>query len=217
MKTRHHVMFIEDDEIEIATFRRLYEGDQFELTGLCIDFPRSVLPALGEVLGDRVPDLFVLDLFFPATSNPPGGFTPDTFGDARAHLARVLRTAEELEGMFLDESALAKSDKELLRAGSELVYWAQRMLRHWCDVLGQSPSGGIALMRLLHEKYPTVPAVFYSRKATVPDVKAALAAGALDVLIKPHRSLEDAEAGRIREILADYCEGGGPGWRRPLA
>jgi len=53
------------------------------------------------------------------------------------------------------------------------------------DVLGQSPAGGIALMRLLRKQYPTVPAVFYSRKATVVDVKAALDAGALDVLIKP--------------------------------
>jgi CheY-like chemotaxis protein len=217
MKTRHHIMFIEDDEIEIATFRRLYEGDQFELTGLCIQFPRSVLPALGELLGDRVPDLFVLDLFFPATSNPPGGFTPDTVGDARAQLARVLRAAEELEGMFLDESALAKNDKELLRAGSELVYWSQRMLRRWCDVLGQSPSGGIALMRLLRERYPAVPAVFYSRKAMVADVKTALEAGALDVVIKPHRSLEDAEAVRIRETLAQYCEGRTPDWRKTPA
>jgi CheY-like chemotaxis protein len=208
-------MFIEDDESEIATFRRLYEGDQFELTGLCIQLPRSVLPALGTLLGDRIPDLFVLDLFFPAISNPPGGFTPDTVGEARAQLSRVLRAAEELEGMFLDESALEKNDKELLRAGSELVYWSQRMLRHWCDVLGTSPTGGIALMRLLREKYPTVPAVFYSRKATVTDVKAALEAGALDVLIKPHRTLEDAEAPRFREILAAYCEGQGPGWRRP--
>jgi CheY-like chemotaxis protein len=174
-----------------------------------------VVPALGEVLGDRIPDLFVLDLFFPAISNPPGGFTPDTVGEARAQLARVLRAAEELEGMFLDESALEKNDKELLRAGSELVYWSQRMLRHWCDVLGTSPSGGIALMRLLRERYPTVPAVFYSRKATVADVKVALEAGALDVLIKPHRTLEDAEAGRFREILAAYCEGRGPGWRAP--
>jgi DNA-binding NarL/FixJ family response regulator len=125
----------------------------------------------------------------------------------------VLRSAEELEGMFLDESALAKNDKELLRAGAELVYWSQRMLRHWCDVLGQSPSGGIALMRLLRDKYPSVPVVFYSRKAMVGDVKAALQAGALDVLIKPHRSLEDAEAVRMREALAHYCDGRAPGWR----
>ena len=211
---RHHILFIEDDPTEIATFRRLYEGDQFELTGVCAEFPRSILPALAEALGDRVPDLFVLDMFFPAVSNPPGGFTPDTVGGARAGLARVLQATQELEGMFLDESALEKNDKELLRAGAELVYWSQRMLRHWCDVLGQSPSGGIALMRLLREKYPTVPAVFYSRKAMVADVKAALEAGALDVLIKPHRSLEDVEAVRIREILAAYCEGRGPGWRR---
>ncbi len=216
MKTRRHILFIEDDEIEIATFRRLYAGDQFELTDLCIQFPRSVLPALGETLGDRVPDLFVPDLFFPAVAKPRGGFTEDTVGEARAHLGRALRAAEELEGTFLDDTALAENDKELLRAGSELVYWSQRMLRHWCDVLGQSSSGGIALMRLLREKYPTVPAVFYSRKAMVSDVKAALEAGALDVLIPPHRTLEDAEAGRLRQAPARYCEdrvraGGRPG------
>jgi CheY-like chemotaxis protein len=214
MNRRHHITFIEDDEAEMTTFRRLYEGDQFELTGVCIQSPRSALPIISEALGERVPDLFVLDLFFPATSNPPGGFTPDTVDDARLQLTRVLRAAGELEGMFLDESALAKNDKELLRAGSELVYWSQRMLRRWCDVLGQSPSGGIALMRILREKYPAVPAVFYSRKAMVADVKAALEAGALDVLIKPHRLLEDAEAAAIRETLARYCEGLGPGWRK---
>ena len=214
MSARHHIVFIEDDEAEMVTFRRLYEGDQFELTGVCIQSPRSVLAPLAEALGDRVPDLFVLDLFFPAISDPPGGFTPDTIDDARAQLTRVLVAAQELEGMFFDDSVLAKNDKELLRAGSELVYWSQRMLRHWCDVLGQSPSGGIALMRLLRDKYPSVPAVFYSRKATVADVKAALAAGALDVLIKPHRSVQDVEAVRMREILAGYGEGRGPDWRR---
>jgi CheY-like chemotaxis protein len=214
MTGRHHIVFIEDDEAEMATFRRLYEGDQFELTGVCIQSPRSVLAPLAEALGDRVPDLFVLDLFFPAVSDPPGGFTPDTIDDARAHLTRVLVAAQELEGMFFDDSALAKNDKELLRAGSELVYWSQRMLRHWCDVLGASPSGGIALMRLLRDRYPSVPAMFYSRKATVDDVKAALAAGAIDVLIKPHRSFQDSEAVRIREVLARYCEGREPDWRR---
>lgn len=152
-------------------------------------------------------------MYFPVTSDPPGGFTSDTVDDAREHLARALRSAEELEGMFLDESALAKNDKEVLRAGAELVYWSQRMLRHWCDVLGRSPLGGIALMRLLHEKYRGVPAVFYSRKATVADVKAALEAGAVDVLIKPHRSIEDIEAIRIREAFDRYCQGRRPEWR----
>jgi CheY-like chemotaxis protein len=91
------------------------------------------------------------------------------------------------------------------------------MLRHWCDVLGQSPNGGIALMRLIHQKYPGVPVVFYSRKAMVADLKAALQAGAVDVLLKPHRSLEDAEARRIRDALVACCEGRAPGWRQSHA
>jgi CheY-like chemotaxis protein len=215
MKSPYHLLYVEDDEAEIATFRRLYEGDLFEVTPVCIQFPRSALPQIDEALGGRVPDLFVLDLFFPVTSAPPGGFTEDTVGEARAQLRRVLQVAGELEGAFFDERSLARGEKELLRAGSDLVYWSQRMLRHWCDVLGQSPDGGIVLMRLLHQKYPDVPVVFYSRKAMVADVKAALQAGAIDVLLKPHRSLEDVEAVRIRDALAACCEKQAPGWRRP--
>ena len=217
MNSRYHLLFVEDDDAEIATFRRLYEGDLFEVTPVCIQFPRSALPQIQEALGSRVPDLFVLDLFFPVTSAQPGGFTADTVDEARAQLRRVLQVAAELEAAFFEEHKLARSDKELLRAGSDLVYWSQRMLRHWCDVLGQSPDGGIALMRLLHQEYSGVPVVFYSRKAMVADLKAALQAGALDVLLKPHRSLENAEAVRIRDALAACCEGRAPGWRRPPA
>ena len=217
MNSRYHLLFVEDDEAEIATFRRLQEGDLFEVTPVCIQFPRSALPQIEEALAGRVPDLFVLDLFFPVTSAQPGGFTADTVDEARRQLRRVLQVAQELEAAFFEEHKLARGDKELLRAGSDLVYWSQRMLRHWCDVLGQSPDGGIALMRLLHQKYSGVPVVFYSRKAMVADMKAALQAGALDVLLKPHRSLEDAEAARIRDALAACCEGRGPGWRRPPA
>jgi CheY-like chemotaxis protein len=217
MERRYHLLFIEDDEREITTFRRLYEGDRFEVTAVCVEFPRSALPAVDEALAGRTPDLVVLDLFFPVTNDPRAGFSPDAVDDARADLGRVSRAAEELQAMFFDEALLGRTKKELLLAASDLVYQSQRMLRRWCDSLGQSPSGGIALMRSLHGKYPDVPKVFYSRKAVVADVKIALEAGALDVLLKPHRSLEDVEAARIREALADYCEGKAPRWRRPPA
>jgi len=123
-----------------------------------------------------------------------------------------MTAVHELEAVFIDNELLKRSGKELLRAGSDLVFWSQKMLHHWCDVLGQSPTGGIALMKLLRTKFREVPIAFYSRKATVADVKLALAAGALDVLIKPHRSLDDAEAVRVRDILARYCQGAGPEW-----
>ena len=213
MKTRLHIVFVDDDEAELTTFRRLYEGDRFQVTTVCAQFPRSALPAIEQALGQDIPDLFALDLFFPVTSDQPAGFTHETSPEARAHLGRVMTATQELEGMFFDEEMLERRGKELLRAGSDLVFWAQKMLRHWCDVLGQSPSGGIALMRLLRAKFRDVPTVFYSRKATVSDVKLALAAGALDVLIKPHRSIENSEAVHLREILARYAAGAAPEWR----
>ena len=217
LESRHHLLFVDDDEGEVKTFRRLYEGDQFEVTAVCVQFPRAAVPAVEQALEGRVPDLFVLDLFFPAMNDPPGGFTGATAAAARADVRRVLQTTEELESLFLEDTILAQNDKKLLRAASNLTYQAQQLLRHWCDVLGQSPSGGIALMRLLHEKHSEVPTVFYSRKATVIDVKMALDAGALDVLLKPHESVEASEAVHIRDALRDYCEGKGPHWRKPLA
>jgi CheY-like chemotaxis protein len=205
-ETRHHLLFVDDDEDEVKAFRRLYEGDQFEVITVCAPFPRAAVPAVEQALGGRIPDLFVLDLFFPITNNPPGGFTGDTAAAARADVRRVLQTTEELESLFVEDTILAQSDKKLLRAASNLAYQAQQLLRHWCDILGQSPSGGIALMRLLHEKHSDVPTVFYSRKATVIDVKMAL---------EPHESVEAREAVRIRDALRDYCEGKGPHWRSP--
>ena len=216
MMPRHHIVFVDDDETEVTTFRRLYEGDRFRVTAVCAQFPRSAVPALQQAIGLQTPDLFVLDLFFPTASDPPTGFTADTAPEARAQLRRVMASAQELEAMFFDDAVLEKSGKDLLKAGSDLVYWSQRMLRHWCDVLGQSPSGGIALMKLLREDFRDVPTVFYSRKATVSDVKLALEAGALDVLQKPHRSLENSESARLGELLARYCEGEAPRWRRNL-
>src|SRR5207247_10127837 len=97
MKSHYHLLYVEDDEAEIATFRRLYEGDLFEVTPVCIQFPRSALPQIDEALGSRVPDLFVLDLFFPVKSAPPGGFTADTVGASRAQRRRVLQAAGDRE------------------------------------------------------------------------------------------------------------------------
>ena len=64
MKVRPHVVFVDHDETELATFRRLYEGDRFQVTTVCAQFPRSALPAIEQALGQAVPDLFLLDLFF---------------------------------------------------------------------------------------------------------------------------------------------------------
>jgi CheY-like chemotaxis protein len=61
MNTRLHVVFVDDDETELATFRRLYEGDRFQVTTVCAQFPRSALPAIEQALGQEVPDLFLLD------------------------------------------------------------------------------------------------------------------------------------------------------------
>ena len=164
MKTRPHIVVVDDDETELTTFRRLYEGDRFHVTTVCAQFPRSALPAIEQAIGHNGPDLFVLDLFFPVTSAQPTGFTGDTSSEARAHLARVMRATQELEAMFIDDELLERSGKELLRAGSDLVFGPRRCCAtgatYWTVAVGRHRSDESA-----------------SRKATVEDVKLALTAG----------------------------------------
>src|SRR5262245_48162443 len=128
IKIRPHVVFVDDDETELATFRRLYEGDRFQVTTVCAQFPRSALPAIEQALRHDTPDLFVLDLFFPVTADQATGFTTNTSPEARAHLARVMTATQELEAMFIDDDLLERSAKELFMAGSDRVFWSQKML-----------------------------------------------------------------------------------------
>jgi CheY-like chemotaxis protein len=213
-KQKHHLLFVDDDSEEVQTFVRLYEGERFEVTPIHAQFPRAAVLAIEKKLKRRRPDLFVLDLFFPEVKDPPRGLSEEAIPEIRVRLNSIVSTAHELPELYLD-------GQKLLRGGAELVYRSQTLLRDWCKALRQSPMGGILLMGELKVKYPKIPTVFYSRKATVKDVKIALDAGALDVLLKPHVADEQAEAERIGDAFSQYCQRNAPGfligWRKRVS
>jgi len=66
----------------------------------------------------------------------------------------------------------------------DAIALARDMLDKQWRALGQSPDHGIALLRELKQRYPTVPVVLYSRKITPEDVMRVLRAGAVDAIRK---------------------------------
>lgn len=202
---RKHIVFIDDSTDELVTFERLYSGDRFDVTTILVQKPSETLWKVAESLDGAAPDLFVLDLFFPVADDIPSGLSPDAAREARVQITRIVDAATNLPNHFSDGN-------RLLKEAHGVVAESQRLLSALCQELCQSPEGGIRVLKELNKAYAGVPKVFYSRKATIADVKRAMMAGGLDVLSKPHPSIEDREATKLMEDFARYAAGGRPGW-----
>ena len=200
-----HICFIDDDPDEIATFERLYDGEIFSVTSILAQDAGHAIAKVDKALGRVIPDLFVLDLYFPLSADSPTSLS-DVAGTTQ-DLDRLNDGIQELKSLL---KASPAEGKQLLRLAHALVNRSRRLLDHWCKQLNQSPQGGIELIRRLSTSFPRVPKVFYSRKATLQDAKEAIAEGALDVLSKPDSLLEDDQAADIAQLFMDYCQGKAP-------
>ena len=178
--SRLEVCFIDDDaEFEIPLFARAF-SDTFDVvagTGLaqCL--------AEMEGRGAWVPDLFVLDLYFPSAE-------PD-----RAAVEALSASRLDLPA---DGASIRAAYGNHLKAGQRY----RAVLGAWA--LG--PEGGLALAGDVHAAFPNVPIVFYSRKATSDDILDCLSLqGVVDVIAKP-TGADDADTRTktlaAREIIA---------------
>ena len=207
----HHLVFVDDDPHEIQTFRRLFEP-QFRVTTVEARTPDDGLDRAANTVGEAAVDLFVLDMYYPGRADAPSGFADASAEQATEHrqtLDTLAEAAASLRARFDTDPA---DGKALLRQAHALVHRSRVVLDTWCDVLDQSAGGGIRLLQLLDSRWPGVPKVFYSRKATLEDAKRCLAAGALDVLLKPDPSLEQEQARALAETFTEYCQGRSPAY-----
>jgi CheY-like chemotaxis protein len=202
---RKHIVFIDDSAEEIRTFERLYSGERFRVTAVQAQRPSDSLAQVAERLAGETPNLFVLDLFFPEADEAPSGLSGRALESTGAQIRRITKAASQLPRYFSD------SDR-LLKEAHGLVVESQQLLSQLCQELRQSPNGGIKLLEGLNRGYPGVPKVFYSRKATIDDVKKAMMEGALDVLSKPHPSTENREASSRMDDFGRYCSGQPSSW-----
>lgn len=204
--TRLHLAFIDDDDRELFLFRDLYEG-RFRVSAASDPHVDIAIARLKEELKGAVPNLFVLDLYFPIGKTFRSGFTDRQSSD----LAKVKDPLYELEKTIrkLESDFDRDADKgtELLRSAHSVVRRAEHLMKTWCDELGQGPAGGLELLKQLTKDYPKVPKVFYSAKARLEDAKDALAAGALDVIAKAD---ETSQARAIGDRFEEYAR-----WQPP--
>lgn len=202
-----HLAFIDDDDKEVSLFRDLYKG-RFAVSAASDPRVEIAITRLKEELKGAVPNLFVLDLYFPIGKTFRSGFTdlqPSDLAKVRNPLHDLKKTVRKLGSDF---ARSAGNGTELLRSAHSVVRRAEQLMKAWCDELGQGPAGGLELLKQLKNDYPKVPKVFYSAKARLEDAKDALAAGALDVIAKAD---EKSQARHIGDRFEQYTK-----WQPPV-
>lgn len=207
MSTIMRIVFVDDDPDEIDAFIDLTKGSSFEVVAVCAQTPGEALDAVAKAVGKNIPCLFVLDLYFPKSGDSPTGFRDLTAAREREVWRPVSELSEavgQLERAFHDHP---DKGKMLLREANEVTRAARRVLDTWCWHLDQSPRGGLELLRNLRESslFAEIPAVFYSRKATLRDAKDALEKGALDVISKLDRRATKDDKRNLLRMFEAYC------------
>ncbi len=161
-----------------------------------------------EALGNRRPALFLLDLWGqdPAVTDP---HLP-----SQEELAREADQIPTLEAVYqgLDTFDGDLYNEFLKRLFSVVDGW-RRLFEQACDRIGQNRKYGLANLARARQRYPGVPAVFYTRKSLINDAVAMMRAGIDAIFIKPtgsndSQTREKTRAyapqllGELRELMA---------------
>lgn len=144
------ICFIDDDEkFEIRLFRDVF-GEAFDIAA-ATDYVE-----LKSQLDSRkgwMPDLFVLDLYFPCEP----------------------ANRDEIEALRAEPLSLENDNAEIRTAYRNYLR-AKARLAGILDAWNQNANGGLKLAEKVAADYPKVPIVFYSRKATLEDAVRCMAA-----------------------------------------
>ena len=189
---RTKICFIDDAQHELGLFQQAF-GETFDIiSGLDL---HSCLAAMA-AKDDWHPDLFVLDLYFPYAESDESAIR-----DLREKPLDLQPDQGEMEQAYKNYIAAKKRMKMVLTAHS------------------QSPDGGLALAEDVLARFPSIPVVFYSRKALAEDVLRCIQLeGVEDVIQKPTGSDPEPttlqatmqEAPRIASLFQKHAAGAGP-------
>ena len=151
-----------------------------------------------DVLKDRIPGLFLLDLWGqdPDVKNP--SVTP------KRELTESLNRVKTLDQVYdgLDDYKGDTTNEYLKRLFSIVDGW-RKVFEGACDRIGQNRKYGLGNLARARKFYPGVPSVFYTRKSLINDAVAMFDAGADGLFIKP-TGRDDNET---RALTREYsCE-----------
>lgn len=163
----HHICFIDDDgDFEIPLFKDVFGSDYDIVAATDYEDARKQI----DERPGWAPDLFVLDLYFPAD-------TPDTKAIA----------------MLRNKPLALPDDSADIRTVYRNYLCAQSRLQAVLSAHKQGPDCGLKLARMVAKDFPETPIVFYSRKATFEDVVRCLATEGVRWVEKKPTGNTDAE------------------------
>lgn len=138
-------------------------------------------------LGNRIPGLFLLDLW---------GQDPDVkepFVTPKEELDRIVYRFHTLDDVYRDlETSEGDMTNEYLRRVFTIVDGWRNLFELVCGRIGQNRKYGLSNLARVRTRYPGVPGVFYTRKSLISDAVAMFKAGADGLFIKP-TGTDDAE------------------------
>ena len=133
-----------------------------------------------EALGERIPALFLLDLWGQDPDVIEPRMTPKE--ELRERVSRFKTLDAVYEGL---ENFDGDPTNEYLKRLFTIVDSWRNLFEEVCARIGQNRKYGLANLRDVRSHYPGVPAVFYTRKSLITDAVAMFEAGADGLFIKP--------------------------------
>ncbi len=171
------VCFIDDSPFEREIFTQVYgSAGRWELV-VVESFDRA-----REVLGDRIPLLWLLDLW----GNDPRGADPAKLigpGELQKKAARINPLEAVWEG--LDDFPGDRPNEYLKRLYTIVSGWSSLFMEA-AEAADQTKAYGLFNLARVREHYPGTAALAYTRKSQSTDLAAFLAAGGDGAMLKPH-------------------------------
>lgn len=133
-----------------------------------------------ELLGNKIPGLFLLDLWGQDMDVARPSITP------KEEMEEKISGFNSLDHVYdgLDDFKGDKTNEYLKRLFSIVDSW-RTLFESACSKIGQNNKYGIQNLKSARDEYPGVPAVFYTRKSMINDAVAMFGAGADGLFIKP--------------------------------
>lgn len=155
-----------------------------------------------EQLGDKIPVLFLLDLWGQdETITEPSRMPKKELEEKVLQLQTLDRVYEGLEDFPGDPT------NEYLKRLFTIVDGWRTLFEEVCGRIGQNRKYGLSNLQQVRQCYPGVPAVFYTRKSLISDAVAIFEAGADGLFIKP-TGLDDSETRQsTRQYAPKLIEG----------
>ncbi|MFH1490004.1 MAG: hypothetical protein ABII06_13970 [Pseudomonadota bacterium] len=186
------ICFIDDSEFEHDLVRNeiapLARGIEFLQT--------TTFEEAAETLGEKIPLLFLLDLWGRDMDVETPVITP--MAEIEEKVSRFKALHEVYDG--LEHFKGDRTNEYLKRLFSIVDSW-RNLFEEACDRIGQNRKYGLANIGQVRETYPGIPAVFYTRKSLISDAVAMFQAGADGLFIKP-TGRDDRETRKLTRQVA---------------